>query len=535
MDKINQTISKKHLLAIVFLIYVLSFAYIVTSHIYDPPSYSPDGTVNYLFSTLYAENGTLFYNDDLNIFGENIIRPNGVVLVNENFTSMKFIGFPFYYGSYATIIGTSFIPYFTLIFSIIGISFIYFLGKQLYGRTNAIMSSFLFLILPYHLYWSFRPLMENIFGSVIFVLGVACFFKSIRENEMKYLMLGALFLATSFNVRPDVLLFFIPLGFILIINLKKIGVRVIMTFLLIGLITITPILLLNYDLYGGYLSTGQNCGQSAMYAIATNQGPSAQTLFDMALINLTGLSNSTPLFAFIIIMGGIFSIFQKGSNLQSNHAYIFFIIIALIIFTRFYLTGADPWQGGGLRESYTRYILPVYFISIPLLSKSIQSFQHLRNKSNHSVNFGNKLVVILVAVFLVINIPFVFSILDNEWNRRNNFVQITNTVSENTEPNAIIFISSFDIYVYPKRKVATIMNIQDENKEKAVVDIMINLSDQNVPLYIYRQNWYGNVKRPFSFDFEKFMHELDTNGKFELVSIEKNDMGRLYKIVMSKR
>lgn len=530
MDKNNLTISKKYLLATVFLICVFSFIFIVTSHIYDPPSYSPDETVNYLFSTLYAENGNLFYNDDLNMFGENIIRPNGVLLVNGNFVSMKLIGFPFYYGSYATIIGTSFIPYFTLIFSIIGISFIYFLGKQLYGRTNAIMSSFLFLILPYHLYWSFRPLLENIFASVIFVLGVACFFKSIRKNEMKYLMLAALFLATSFNVRPDVVLFFIPLGFILIINLKKIGVVAILTFLLIGLITITPILLLNNDLYGSYLSTGQ----STMHSISPGKGPSAQALFDMALINLNGLSNSSPLFVFIIIMGGIFLIFQKGSNLQSNRAYIFFIITGLIIFTRFYLTGSAPWQGGGLRESYTRYILPIYFVSIPLLSKSIQSFKHLRNKSNHSVNFGNKVVIILVAVFICINIIFVFSTLGNEFNRRDNFVQVTNTVLEHTEPDAIIFISRFDIYIYPKRKVATILNIQDENKEKAVVDIMINLSDQNVPLYIYRQNWYGNAKSPFSFDFGKFTHELYTDGKFELESIEKKDMGHLYKIVMSK-
>ena len=368
MDEKNRTVIKKMLLATVFLIYVLSFIYIVTSHIYDPPSYSPDGTVNYLFSTLYAENGSLLYNDDLNTFGENIIRPNGVLLVNENFVTMKFIGFPLYYGSYATIIGTKFIPYFTLIFSIIGMFFIYSLGNQLFGRTNAIISSFLFLMLPYHLYWSFRPLMENIFGAVIFVIGIAYFFRFIRENEIKNLMLAALFLATSFNIRPDIILFLIPLVFILIINLKKIGFRAIVISLIIGLIAITPILLLNNDLYGGYLSTGQ----SAMHSISPGQASSVQALYDMALINLVNLSNSTPHFAFII-MAGIFIMFQKKLNLQSNRAYIFFIIVALIIFIRFYLTGTAPWQGGGLRESYTRYIFPLYFVSVPLLSKSIVS------------------------------------------------------------------------------------------------------------------------------------------------------------------
>ena len=527
MDKKNRTVAQKRLLATVFLIYVLSFAYIVTSHIYDPPSYSPDGTVNYLFSTLYAENGSLLYNDYLNTFGENIIRPNGVLLVNENFVSMKFIGLPLYYGSYATIIGTNFIPYFTLIFSIIGIFFIYSLGNQLYGRTNAIMSSFLFLMLPYHLYWSFRPLMENIFGAIIFVLGIAYFFRFIRENEIKNLMLAALFLATSFNIRPDIILFLIPLVLILIINLKKIGFRVILISLIIGLITITPILLLNNDLYGGYLSTGQ----STIHSISPGQKSSVQALYEMALINLTNLSNSTPLFAFII-MAGIFIMFQKKSHLQSNRTYIFFIIIALIIFIRFYLTGAAPWQGGGLRESYTRYILPLYLVSVPLLLKSIQNFQHFINKCNHSSKIGNKFVILLIAIFLIINIPFVFSTLDSEWSTRNKYAQITNTVSENTESNAVIFLTDFDKYVYPKRKVATIKNLLSENKEKAVVDIMANLSKQNIPLYFYQQNWYC-AKTSYFFDFDKFVYELQANDKLELILIEKDISGNLYKIVVS--
>jgi len=525
MDEINQTISKKYLLATVFLIYVLSFTFIVMSHIYDPPSSGQDETVNYLFSTIYAENGNLLYLNDLNTFGEDIIRPNGVILVNEKFVSMKFIGFPLYCGSYAMIIGTNFIPYFTLIFSIMGIFFIYVLGNQLYGKTNGIMSCFLFLILPYHLYWSFRPLLENIFGSVIFVLGVAYFLKYIQEKNMKYLMLAALFLGTSFNIRPDVVLYFIPLGFILILNLKKIGIRAIMTFMLIGLITTTPILLLNYDLYGGYLSTGQSIIHSKSPDVV---GDSTSVLFDKALVNLTNLSSVSPLFALLII-AGIFIAFNKRLNSKLSRVYIFFIISSFIVFTLYYLTGTYPWQGGGLMESYTRYVLPIYLTSVPLLSKGIQNFRHVVSKDNQSNIFGNKFVVLLVTIFITVNLLVVFSTLSNDWDRRDKFEQITITVSENTEPNAVIFISYFDVYVFPKRNVAIINKIQSANKEKAVVDIMVNLSKQNIPLYFYLQNWYSDGKSSISFNFNEFANELHAS-RFELVLIEKNSVGKLYAI-----
>ena len=521
MDEKKISAGRKFVIILAFLMYVILFIYISTYHTYIPPSYSTDETANYLFTDIYAKTGNLLYTDSLNTLGEKIIRPNGVLLVDEKFVSMKFIGFPLYYGSYATVIGTNFAVYFTTIFAVIGTLFVYVLGNHLYGKTNGIISSFLLLILPYYMYWSTRPFLENLFGSVIFLLGIAYFFKAMQRKKLKYYALTALFLATSLNIRPDIILFLISIIFIIIINFKKIDLKFFIISMFIGAIIILPILLLNHDLYGGYLNTGQSNVYSTIPGIV-GSGASLQEHLNVLFINLTNLNNASPLFSLIIFIGLYTIYFDKKLNLQLNSTYIFFLLISLMIFSLFYLAGAYPWQGGGLREAYTRYILPLYLSAVPLLTKSLQSFRHTKI-------IGNKMFILLLFIFILVNVIYTFSILNNEWNRRDGYSEITNSILERTEPNSIIFLADFDVYIYPERKVATIRNIQNENKEKATANFLFNLSKQELPMYFFKQNWYGS--RPeFFFDFDKFEYELKAENIFELILLEENRFGKLYKI-----
>lgn len=111
-------IKKNRFIIIVF--FLIIFAFIYSYNTYTPAFITPDETLNYAFSQIYAETGNLYYEEELNSIAGGIIRPRGVKYIDNKIISNKFIGFPFYYGTIIVLTGADLLPYLTLFFSCIG-------------------------------------------------------------------------------------------------------------------------------------------------------------------------------------------------------------------------------------------------------------------------------------------------------------------------------------------------------------------------------------------------------------------------------
>jgi hypothetical protein len=466
---------------IIIIFFLIIFAFIYSYNTYTPAFIAPDETLNYAFSQIYADTGNLYYEEELNSIAGGIIRPRGVKYIDNKIISNKFIGFPFYYGTIIVLTGADLLPYLTFLFSCIGMLSIYLLGKELFGLENGLISIFLLGFFPPYWYWSNFPLFETVFGSVFFILGLVYFIKLLNVQSLSNSLLTGIFFGISWNIRPDMILFLIPIFLISVLEIRKLKLRTLVISFTIFIFIISPVLLLNNDVYGGYLTTGHTVNTASSEGstkVIPTPGILWQKDFSIMFDNLKNLINTIPLFPFFII--GLFICFSNIKFFKSNsrNMYLLFILLSILIFSLFYLAGSSQKHGGGLHESYTRYFFPIFLIIIPLFSLFIQKLRGLGN--------NGKIAIVLIIMLYIISCIFItYPQLEQKWKVREGYNNIVNHIETNTESNSIIFIMGLDKIVYPTRKVATINYLPKERKEKEIAEIAANLYEKNVSIYFY--------------------------------------------------
>lgn len=511
------------------VIFAIAFAFFCSYGTYTLGFITSDETINYTFSLLYKNTGKLYYEEPLNDLADNIIRPRGVILRNGKLVPTKFVGLPIYYGNIIKVMGEKTLPYLTPCFASLGLFFIYLLGRELYGRKNGLISAFLALVFPPFVYWSNFPLMENIFASVFFVLGLWAIFRGLKTKKIIYYLLAPISLGVAWNVRPDTTLFLVPLALVLLINIRKINIKFLLVGLAIFLLTVSPILIINKQFYGAMLATGQTptSDNNEPSGIITSLPPpgkrSIQAIVehkDVLFNNIRILNKAAPLFFFFGI--GIIYCFKRqnmnkklGENSKSpimtnlSKWYCGFILLSILVFTFFYLTGVPATRPVLLHNSYTRYFLPLYLACLPLLSLFIQEL----------LDFNKLVIVLFVTIFIFCNISFFLPILKKNWEYRESLSQTADFIVENTQSNSVIFTRTLDKAIFPRRKVAIISSLL-ENERNKIGEIVDSLFAKDIPLYIYDYN----------LDLNSIRFELE---KREL-SLERIKDSSLYKIAKQK-
>ena len=466
---------------IIIIFFLIIFAFIYSYNTYTPAFIAPDETLNYVFSQIYAETGNLYYEEELNSIAGGIIRPRGVKYIDDKIISNKFIGFPFYYGTIIVLAGADLLPYLTFLFSCIGMLSIYLLGKELFGLENGLISIFLLGFFPPYWYWSNFPLFETVFGSVFFILGLVYFIKLLNVQSLSNSLLTGIFFGISWNIRPDMILFLIPIFLISVLEIRKLKLKTLVISFIIFIFLISPVLLLNNDIYGGYLTTGHTVNTASSEGstkVIPTPGILWQKDFSIMFDNLKNLINIIPLFPFFIIGFLICLSNMKFFKSNSRNMYLLFILLSILIFSLFYLAGSSQKHGGGLHESYTRYFFPIFLSIIPLFSLFIQKLRGLGNN-------GKIAIVLIIMLFIISCIFTTYPQLEQKWGPRESYIRITNFIETTTESNSIIFIRGLDKIVYPTRRVATINYLPTEIKEKEIAEIATKLYEKNVSIYFY--------------------------------------------------
>lgn len=145
-----------------------------------------------------------------------------------NVEGYRYVEFPLYNVIHAYLYTT--FKYFSLevwgrllsiIFSIISVIFIFLIGRECRGKTVGLISSFLFALIPFNIYFS-RVILPEPLAVVLSLSGVWFFIKSINENNNLYLLISSIFLAISLLVKPYMIFYCVVIA---LLTLQKMGLK----------------------------------------------------------------------------------------------------------------------------------------------------------------------------------------------------------------------------------------------------------------------------------------------------------------------
>ncbi len=127
----------------------------------------------------------------------------------------------------------------SIIFSLGSIVFVFFIAKRYFGSAVAFLSSFIFALLPFNVFFSRTTLPEPTF--LFFALGMVYFVdKWIGESRVSWGIWGFIFTATAFLIKPWAVFFFLPLLYLVYIKRQK---RFLIKFVLFSIVATLPFLL----------------------------------------------------------------------------------------------------------------------------------------------------------------------------------------------------------------------------------------------------------------------------------------------------
>jgi len=410
------------ILAIVFFIGASSFNYLTQEENFVK-WISPDQTANYTFAKLYGQEGSLSFAEDYNLYTSDIMRPRSFRSDHGELKPVSFLGIILIYGKIASITSYKVLPYLTPFFAAIGILFFYLLIKKLFGRRNALISSFLLASFPPFIYYSAHSMFHNVLFTVLLVIGLyfCVLMVKAKKTTKSYINLLAAALAGGFIglaiiTRTSELLWIAPLLIILwFFYIKKIGFTNLIIFLLTLILSLLPLFYWNQILYsspwyGGYPQMNQSiinishASSDLIKSTFTGQTAYYKELLAKLKNNIFYFGfhprHSLGMFYYYFInmfywlfwpafLGGIMFL-QRWHKWKRRHwAYLvsFFVTSFILIFyygSWSFHDNPDPSQFT-IGNSYTRYWLPIYLASLPFASmfiiKLTKSIDHLIRNS----------------------------------------------------------------------------------------------------------------------------------------------------------
>ncbi len=376
---------------------------------------SPDETANYIFAKLYSQEGRISLKEDYNLLVDDIMRPRSF---RSDFGDMKpvsFLGIILIYGSIASFFGYEIIPFLTPFFASIGIIFFYLLIREIFGRSNAFLSSMLLVFFPPFVYYTARSMFHNVLFTVLLVISLYFAVLMTKDDnfnrtlknwlQFKYLKfyifasLSGLFFGLTIITRVSELLWLAPAGLVLwLFNIKRIGVIKLLLFLLFLFLASVPMFYYNQILYGSFFSGGypqmnasiQTLAQSSTDIVSSSVGGSWSLIkskiytirdtifhfgFDWEQSKKMFQGYFIDMFHYIFLgamigLGLFFISFKKNKYKQWVYLLVYILVsYILVVYYGSWVFHDNPdIEAITIGNSYTRYWLPVYLGALPFLS-----------------------------------------------------------------------------------------------------------------------------------------------------------------------
>lgn len=367
---------------------------------------SPDATANYIFTKLYSETGEISLFEKYNLYFSDLLHPRSIRSDNGMLKPVSFLGIIIIYGKIASVFGYKIIPYLTPLFASAAIIFYHLLIKEIFGKRNAFISTFLMFCFPPLIYFSARSMFHNVLFVSLLIFGIyfGVIMTKKRKGWKKYLsLLFAAFSGAGIGLaiitRTSELLWLGPVLLILwIFNLRKIGIIKLVIFICSMSLAVMPVIYWNQILYASPFSGGYPEMNKAIFDISKASSDlvkttvHGQTSYIGELLNKIkdsifhfGFNGKQSLkmffyyfvemfsFLFFTSLLGVILFLQRIYKWEKKH---FVYFLALITLSSILVLYYGSWEfydnpdkaSHTIGNSYTRYWLPMYLGLIPFTS-----------------------------------------------------------------------------------------------------------------------------------------------------------------------
>ncbi len=560
----------------------------------------------------------LTYFEPLNLIADDIVIPRSVRSENGIVKPVSFLGIILIYGWMAKIFGIWIIKYLTPLFAVIGVFCFYGIIKRVFTEKTAFISALMFLVFAPYWYYTARSMFHNVLLVDLVLIGLLFLINSTRIERIKriytdfvFIFSSGVFIGLAIITRVSELIWLAPVMLILLVGqancLSNKQIYKLILFFCGIILALIPMLYYNQILYGDWLKFGYGAEQKAVNLSSSSDEEETEVVLNNSqpppvplLIQEGGtkgisivqnkINKILPFgfypknivrnfyYYFIIIfwylfwpslLGGILFLWKYKERNKQEWLYFVSFYITSVILVIFY--GSWNIQDNirldsiTIGNSYTRYWLPMYIMSIPLAVMFFQwiasmlSFLFLsviaspdersdigtwQSRKNCNVaeftglpHFAhndkkkmagitkNIIISLFVIAFFILNTQTVI------YGQDEGLIYVKQGIEENKERakhinsiignDAIIITKHLDKFFWPNKKVIA-GDLLDDNKNQQYKKLV----DRNVPLY-----YYGFIFQQKDLDFLYNTKLKDLN--LEIQEIELNEEAKLglYKII----
>ncbi len=479
---------------------------------------SPDETANYFFARTLAQTGQIGYQEPLLAVSKGVVHPRSMTTAGDKVVPVGFLGLTILYGFLAKILGVGAILFFTPFLAVCSALAFYFLLKRIFSQRVAALSAVLLLIHPAYWYYASRGMLPNVLFVDLLIIGALCVTLAFEKKQLWLSCLGGIVIGTALTVRFSEVLWVVGAG--LLLALAAVRRRTLLLIMCCALGCTIPLgvfFSLNKAVYGhpllfGYQITATYESVSALdrtldllrnfsiSAIPELKESIGQTLekarayafpfgFDPAVFSLHFYQYGIQMFWWfsLLVVFGFFIVFRRALyDCFVHRRYRLILYSATTLFGGFWLTAFyGSWiffdnsaEAVTIGNSYVRYWLPMYILTLPFASSALTYF--LKSRSGWLARFAGVSACVVVLLYFSGNavlLQFPDSTLEVAKNI-GRYQEGARQIQAVTPGDAVIFSERSDKNFFPERKSA------QSFKDFAEKDLVSPLVER-VPVYYY--------------------------------------------------
>jgi len=457
---------------------------------------SPDETANYYFSKLYAENGRLTIDNQIDLPEAEIVRPRSFKAPSGIMAPMSFLGLPLLYGFLARVFSIGIIPYLTPFFGVIGLWLLFGLVKRIFNQSTATVATTLAAAFPVYLYYSSRSMFHNILFISTFLGGLYCGLRALETMRLArrslrrrwialvWLAFSGLSLGLALAARTSELLWIAPLMVVLIMfYFKEIGWYRWLWWASWSWLAMLPVVFWNRILHGRWYGGGYPAMEQSVNTLSQTSLSllNWHNLFDGSILvaKLKLLKATVFHFGFwpeqswivfrhyvidmfpwllpLTVIGIVIFIFSRRQWSKEKWLYLFSWLMISLFLVLYYGSwkfndNPDP-NSFTIGNSYTRYWLPFYLGALPWAADGLRRL--IRFLFRQQV--ARTVIITTVAVICLWSIKFT-AIGSEEGliysgQRQIADYRLWSEIMVKTEDNSIIITRYHDKLFFPERQV----------------------------------------------------------------------------------
>lgn len=391
---------------------------------------TPDESGNYIVTKKYSESSIMYLTwEYLDIDSWNNIHPRWFITTDWRAVPFGFLWLPLIYGPLFSYFWEA-LSYINIVFIFIFWVFLWRLARLYWIiKNNSISTFIIWFVWCLPLLYFFNFSYQNVVPYITFLIITIYYIEAYNKlRKVEYLYLFALFAVLAIWIRYEQVIF---ISLFFLVNIvseskiysqeRKIILHIILMWLVWVSLFLIPLLILNKDLYGNYLTYGYSLFTETYFAgertgnivksIINIFFPSQEVDIGLLLINI---KNNLILISPVVII--LWIIYYIRSGITKKSILYTLLLIYLILYTGMSPTYGSGWEEITLHNSILRYWLLLYIVWVLWLLWFIQ------------ITRGYTRIFILFAI--LINLGTFFNDINKSISNIQNWIKLQEKISK---------------------------------------------------------------------------------------------------------